>query len=86
MMTDQQLLKTLISDVSELKAMISQLGPVSVKHTFAQEVAAIEAQGLDIGEYYHAKGKAAAKLERTKPKRKKKKLSAKNQNWLKSQF
>ena len=37
--------------------MIAQLGPVSRKTTMAEEIAAVRAQGLDIGEYFKNKRK-----------------------------
>lgn len=73
MTTEETLLLKLLAEVAELKAMIAQLGPVEHKPTIHQEIAAAKAQGIDLAEYFHAKGKAAAKATRRKPVRKEKK-------------
>ena len=50
----------LMSELRELKAMVAQLGPVNVKPSIAEEVAACRAQGRDIGEYFKEKGRRMA--------------------------
>ena len=49
-------IKELANEVRELKAMIAQLGPVSVEPTYEQEAAAVKAQGIDLAEYYKQNG------------------------------
>ncbi len=52
------LLYKLIGEVARLRAMIAQLGPVECKTPLDQEIAAVLAQGLNIGDYLRQKGKA----------------------------
>lgn len=56
-MTHEEMLKQLISEVRQLKAMVSQLGPMNIKPSVADEIAACRAQGRDIGEYFKEKGR-----------------------------
>lgn len=68
-MNQTALIKTLLDEVRQLKAMISQLGPVSVQPTIEEEISAVEAQGLNVIEYFQAKGKAAVKADKKPRKR-----------------
>jgi len=63
-MNQEALLKALLTEVLELKAMISQLVPVSVQPTIEDEIAAVEAQGISIIDYFKAKGRAAVKADK----------------------
>ena len=52
----EKIIKQLRTDIAELKAMVAQLGPVSVEPTYEQEAAAVKAQGIDLAEYYKQNG------------------------------
>lgn len=67
-MNQESLLKDLIVEVRQLKAMISQLGPVSVQPSIQEEIAAVEAQGLSVIDYFREKGRVAVKADK-KPRR-----------------
>lgn len=60
----------LSADVAEIKAMLRCGASPEFKPTIAQELDAIKAQGLDIGEIMHARGKAAMRAAKTKRGRK----------------
>ena len=55
--TIERLLRQIIGEIREVKAMLSQLGPIEVKTTLDQEVAAVKAQGGDVLQYLHERGK-----------------------------
>ena len=59
-MNQETMLKQLITEVQQLKAMVAQLGPVTVKPSIQEEIAACRAQGRDIGEYFKEKGRRKA--------------------------
>ena len=53
----QVTMQSLAQEIAELKAEIAQMGPVALKTTTVEEIAAVMAQGLDIGEYFKNKRK-----------------------------
>ncbi len=65
-MNQEALLKSLLTEIRELKAMVAQLGAVQTKTTVAQEVAACRAQGIDVATYFKAKGAAAPRRKPNK--------------------
>ena len=53
----QQTLTQILTCLTHIEADLAQLGPVARKTTMAEEIAAVRAQGLDIGEYFKNKRK-----------------------------
>lgn len=60
----QSLLQSLLIEVRELKAMVAQLGPVTVTPTIEEEIAAVQAQGGDLIAHFKKKGKEEVKKSR----------------------
>jgi len=66
-MTTDQLLRQLIGEIREVKAILAQLRPHDFTTTLEQEIAMVKAQGKDVGEYLYERGKALSKATRRPP-------------------
>ena len=56
-MTTEAQIKYILQELKEIKAILSQLGPVRVEPSIDQEIAAIMAQGEDLAKHFKDKGK-----------------------------
>jgi len=67
-MTDTAILRQILAEQIEIKAMLAQLGAVRSAPTVQDEIAACRAQGVDLATYFKAKGKAAPRAPRKRGK------------------